>query len=756
MRNFKFLSFLAATVLFMNCGRLHADNWPQWRNDGFASVSSESNLPESLDKTTQVWRTELPGHGGASPVVWGDSLFVTSSGDGNALWLLHYSTAGNLRWKKQLPGKNQMYRDKANSASPSPFTDGKHVWCMMTNGILQCFDYQGEKVWSKDLQKEYGRFDIQFGMSSTPILEDGKIYIQLVHGNMRDQSKTSEGWLVCLDANSGNENWKFLRKTDGIAENKHAYTSPVLFGSGANRVMVVHGGDYITGHSLIDGNEVWRCGGINTRPGYNPFLRFVASPTPTKEHLIVPTAKRGMVFALKPGESTGDLTGSSAISWKMERGTPDVSCPLLYDGHIYLAGESQTLTCLNADTGEIVYKQNRFLQSRQRSTPVAGDGKVYIAEREGQLTVLKAGAKFEVLSRFELDEQVTASPAISNGVVYVRSSNALYAFAAKKKNTVADNEKMKFAIAIHGGAGSASSMFPGEANRRRRESMKQALQIGTDILKAGGTSLEAVEKVVVFLENDPQFNAGVGAVFNAADSHELDASIMDGNGLKCGAVCGVTTVKNPITLARLVMTDTRHVLLSAKGAEAFAQQMEQPLVSPDYFDTPATKSRWEKRKSLLKQRSEYSPQEFERRLADLNNDSGSYQGTVGCVALDSQGNLAAATSTGGMTNKKFGRVGDSPIVGAGTYADNRTCAVSGTGIGEQYIRNAVAYDVSAQMLYKKASLEEAVQDNLKNRLNKNDGGIIAVDKDGNISMEYNTAGMARAAADSNGRFEVLW
>ena len=543
--------------------------------------------------------------------------------------------------------------------------------------------------------------------------------------------------------------------TDGTAENKHAYTSPVLFGNGENRVLVAHGGDYVTGHSLENGREIWRCGGINTRPGYNPFLRFVASPTPTSDQLIVPTAKRGMVFALNP-QNPGDLTDSQSVTWKMERGTPDVSCPLVYDGHVYLAGESQTLTCIDAKTGEQVYKEDRFLQGRQRSTPVAGDGKVFIAEREGRLTVLQAGAKFKVLGRHDLDEQVTASPAISNGVVYVRSSNALYAFARKQKTTAAGEKKMKFAIAIHGGAGSSPSLFSDEANQRRRESMRKALQIGTDILKKGGSSLDAVENVVMFLENDPQFNAGVGAVFNAADSHELDASIMDGNQLKCGAVCGVQRVKNPIKLARLVMTETRHVLLAAKGAEAFAEQMSQPMCSPDYFDTPATKSRWEKRKALLKQRSEYSPSEFQTRLADLNSDIGSYQGTVGCVALDANGNLAAATSTGGMTNKKYGRVGDSPIVGAGTYADNRTCAVSGTGIGEQYIRNAVAFDVSAQMMYKKATLEEAVADNLNNRLNKNDGGLIAVDKDGNISMGFNTSGMARAAADSSGRFEVLW
>jgi beta-aspartyl-peptidase (threonine type) len=310
----------------------------------------------------------------------------------------------------------------------------------------------------------------------------------------------------------------------------------------------------------------------------------------------------------------------------------------------------------------------------------------------------------------------------------------------------------KFAIVIHGGAGSSAKDFDQAAVQRRRASLDQALKAGVTILEDGGSSLDAVEAVIQILENDPQFNAGKGAVFNAAGSHELDASIMSGKDKSCGAVAGVSTVKNPIKLARLVMTETRHVLLAGQGAEQFAEQQQVPLVDPTYFDTPKAKKSWER---------------FKRRASETGNKTGSPSatnlfephwniGTVGCVALDSEGNIAAGTSTGGMTYKKFGRVGDSPIVGAGTYADNETCGVSATGIGEQYIRNAVAYDVSAQMKYKQASLQEAVDDNLKNRLNKNDGGLIAIDKSGNIVMGFNTGGMARAAADSSGRFDVIW
>ena len=262
--------------------------------------------------------------------------------------------------------------------------------------------------------------------------------------------------------------------------------------------------------------------------------------------------------------------------------------------------------------------------------------------------------------------------------------------------------------------------------------MKAALTIGTDILKGGGKSLDAVEAVVRFLEDDAQFNAGRGAVFNAVGGHELDASIMDGKTLACGAVAGVSTTKNPIGLARLVMTDTRHVLLSGPGADQFAKEKKVTLVTQDYFHTHSARKAWQD------SRAKHS------------------KGTVGCVALDSQGNLAAATSTGGLSNKQFGRVGDSPIIGAGTYADNATCAVSCTGVGKDYIHRAIANDMAAQMRYAQIPIEEAANEILTQRLTKGTGGIIAVDKDGKITMQFNTGGMARAAADSKGRFDVLW
>jgi beta-aspartyl-peptidase (threonine type) len=315
--------------------------------------------------------------------------------------------------------------------------------------------------------------------------------------------------------------------------------------------------------------------------------------------------------------------------------------------------------------------------------------------------------------------------------------------------------KGKFAIALHGGAGKSPEAADREAVER---SLGEALDLGVKLLKDGGTGLDAVERVIRFLEDDPLFNAGRGAVFNAAGGHELDASIMDGGTRACGAVAAVRTVRNPISLSRLVMEKTRHVLLAADGAERFADEMQVERVENSWFDTD------KQRRALDRVKTEEAKAEATKQSRVIRESSVPlttthslltlHYGTVGCVVLDTHGNLAAGTSTGGLTNKRFGRVGDSPIVGAGTYADNATCAVSCTGIGEQFIRHAVAYDISARLAYRQQPLADAVNEILTKRLNPNDGGIIAIGADGTIAMDFSTAGMARAAADSGGRREV--
>lgn len=293
----------------------------------------------------------------------------------------------------------------------------------------------------------------------------------------------------------------------------------------------------------------------------------------------------------------------------------------------------------------------------------------------------------------------------------------------------------QFAIVIHGGAGSNPLQLDATARSTYLRSLEKALARGRDSLAAGNGSLETVELVVRLMEDDPVFNAGKGAVMNAQGTHELDASIMDGRTKACGAVAGVKRVKNPIGLARLVMTRTPHVLLAADGADRFAQQQKVELVENKYFWTQKAQD------SLERVRNKKKP-------------GAALKGTVGCVALDQFGNLAAATSTGGLTNKRYGRVGDSPIIGAGTYADNATCAVSCTGTGEHYIRHAIAHDVVARMAYGKQSLEQAVKIVIHQKLKPGDGGLIAVGRDGAMAIEHNTGGIAYGMANGSGVFRV--
>jgi len=337
---------------------------------------------------------------------------------------------------------------------------------------------------------------------------------------------------------------------------------------------------------------------------------------------------------------------------------------------------------------------------------------------------------------------VTWLTAPSREAAFLTGNHSEAIQAATRVNRVAP----RYAIVIHGGAGSSPAQLSERSRLGREHAVQRVLRKGVEILKAGGSSLDAVEQVIRLMEDDPVFNAGRGAVFNNTGGHELDSSIMDGRDLSCGAVAGVKTVKNPISVARLVMTKTPHVLLAGDGADRFARQMGVKLVEQTYFSTEAARKRWE--------RSRKAKDEKTKKGAAGSPHEKIHYGTVGCVALDRFGNIAAGTSTGGLTNKQYGRVGDSPIVGAGTYADNRTCGVSCTGIGEHYIRNAVAYDVSARMNYLKSSVQDAVDAVITKTLKPGYGGIIALDAKGNIAAGFNTGGMTRGMADSTGRFEV--
>lgn len=299
-------------------------------------------------------------------------------------------------------------------------------------------------------------------------------------------------------------------------------------------------------------------------------------------------------------------------------------------------------------------------------------------------------------------------------------------------------------LAIHGGAGTIlKSQMTAEKEQAYREVLAASLQAGYAVLKSGGTSLQAVEAAVVSLEDSPLFNAGKGAVFTHDKTHELDAAIMEGLTHRAGAVAGVSNIKNPIVAAHRVMTHSEHVLLMGKGAEAFAQIQNLDIVEPSYFDTDF---RLQQLMAII---------DSEKAILDHDGaqENGEKKfGTVGAVALDQYGNLAAATSTGGMTNKRYGRVGDTPIIGAGTYADNATCAVSATGHGEFFIRYAVAYDIVALMRYQNLSVQEAASQVIQKlaTIEPDTGGVIAIDRHGNVTLPFNTEGMYRGYIGEDG------
>ena len=311
-------------------------------------------------------------------------------------------------------------------------------------------------------------------------------------------------------------------------------------------------------------------------------------------------------------------------------------------------------------------------------------------------------------------------------------------------------EKPAYAIVIHGGAGTITrALMSPEMEEAYELALNKALDIGESILKQGGSSIDAVEQTIIFMENSPLFNAGKGAVFTNSGKNELDASFMSGADLNAGAIGGVTNVKNPIRAARAVMEKSKHVMLSGKGAEEFSALQGLEIVDPSYFHT-------ERRWNALEQAKAAEAAELQGMRTDSWPD---YKfGTVGCAALDKSGNLAAGTSTGGMTNKRFNRIGDSPIIGAGTYANNATCAISSTGHGEFFIRYTVAHDISALMEYKGMSLEDAGREVINRKLVEagGTGGVIAVDKNGNVAMPFNTEGMYRGYAKPNERVVKIY
>ncbi len=419
------LGILPALSLVVLLTQATAANWPQWRGERLDGVSDESEVPTRWSKTENIaWRLPMPGPAGSTPIIWNDRIFVTSV-DGGDLLLLCVSTEGRELWRRTIATGNKDVRgDEGNSASPSCSTDGQHVWTVMANGSLGCYTLDGDEVYRFNLQDRYGPFNIAFGMTSTPVLDQGRLYFQFIHGE--GDPATREALVVCLEAATGSEVWKQARITGASKENEHSYASPMLYRDNDREFLVTHGGDYVMAHRLSDGGELWRCTLNPQGASYHPTLRFVASPLAVPGMVIVPSAKNGPVLAIRP-ESTGDISEKdNAFHWRRPSDTPDVPSPLYHEGLVYLCRENGNLICVDAVTGDELY-QERTTRDRHRASPLYAAGNVYLTARNGVITVVKAGRKFEIVAQNDLGESISASPAVSQGRLYIRTFEALYA-----------------------------------------------------------------------------------------------------------------------------------------------------------------------------------------------------------------------------------------------------------------------------------------------------------------------------------------
>ena len=412
-----------------------AENWPQWRGPLGNGVSIETGIPIRWSQTKNVaWRTPLPGPGGATPAVWEDRIFLTATDgpdEGAALLLLCLGTDGDIKWQRTVGEGNQKARaEEGNSASPSPVTDGKHVWAFFGTGVLACYDFDGNEVWMFNVQDRYGKFDIQFGMTSTPVLHGDHLYLQLLHGSMRGGDYIV-GKVVKLDKATGKDVWVRDRPTGAIAENRHSYASPLLYQHGDRLALLTHGQDHTIAFDMETGKELWRLGDLNgpTELNHTPFdrtLRFVSSPTAAEGLVVIPTAKKGPTVAVNLAEADGKIDPAGrAIRWVNDK-TPDVPCPLIVDGLVYHCRKDGKLFVVDAKTGEELYYE-RTHDHQHRASPIYVDGHVYLTARDGHTTVVKAGREFEIVAENSLDEAITATPVVSNGTLYLRTFNALYA-----------------------------------------------------------------------------------------------------------------------------------------------------------------------------------------------------------------------------------------------------------------------------------------------------------------------------------------
>jgi outer membrane protein assembly factor BamB len=402
-----------------------AEHWPQWRGPMLNGESGEKNLPVRWSTTENItWKLAVPERSGSTPIVWGDHVFLNvGEGSNLALWAVD-RTNGMVRWKRPLGGGNRRMM-KQQMSSPSPVTDGKTVWVMTGTGVLKAFDFAGKELWGRDIQADYGRFGLQWGYASSPLLFEDALYVQVLHGMHTDDPS----YLLRIDKATGKTVWRVLRATRARFESPDAYTTPALLRVGNTTEIVITGGDVVTGHDLATGQELWRADGLN--PQNDGSYRIVASPVVRDDLLFAPSRERPLL-ALKPG-GRGDVTKSHVL-WSFNNG-PDVPTPVTDGTYLYSINDRGILYCLDARTGKVVYGPQRLRNATYSGSAVLADGKIYITDEDGVTTVVRSGPKFELVSENDLQDYTLSSPAVSDGQIFVRTASFIYAIG--RRQTVA-------------------------------------------------------------------------------------------------------------------------------------------------------------------------------------------------------------------------------------------------------------------------------------------------------------------------------
>ncbi|HYR59460.1 MAG TPA: PQQ-binding-like beta-propeller repeat protein [Chthoniobacteraceae bacterium] len=433
MKTFAPWKLAAASLVFALAA--HAENWPQWRGPNFNGTTPETGLPATWTKDSAKWAAPLPGPSGATPAVWGDSIFVSSpDAEKNLLLLCINRKDGSVRWKKQV-STGDITKGKGNMASPSPITDGKLVWALFGNGDLAALDFDGKLVWQRHLGEEYGRFSINWIYGSSPLLFQNRLYLQVLQRNpappdypgLAGGSPERESYLLALDPKTGKNLWKVARPSDAKLESQESYATPVPhIGPDGKAQILIAGGNCLTGHDPATGKELWRGYGLNTKDG--EWMRLVASPVSAGGIAIAAGPKKEPLLAFRT-DGKGDVT-ATGLAWKFdERHTPDVCTPTFYQGKLFiLDGDSRTLTCLDPKTGDKKWQGTLETRMVIRSSPVAADGKLYAIDENGTVFVCGTGDEFKVLATIPMGDAngTRASIAISNGQLFIRTTEKLY------------------------------------------------------------------------------------------------------------------------------------------------------------------------------------------------------------------------------------------------------------------------------------------------------------------------------------------